>query len=61
MKQANIDRVKYLLETPTDELEYQKGDEQLLKKIEKQVFKAIAEKMLVNPGKTTFAQHKTMQ
>lgn len=61
MKQATIDRIKYLLETPTDELEYKDGDAALLKKIEKRVFKAVAEKMLANPGKMTFAEHRTIQ
>lgn len=61
MKQDNIDRIKYLLETPMDELEYQSGDDKLLKKVEKRVFSAIADKMLANPGKITFAQHKTVQ
>ena len=61
MKQANIDRIKYLLETDPDELVTQPGDMKLLRKMEKRVFELIAQKMLANPGKTTFAQHKTVQ
>lgn len=61
MKQENIDRAQYLLETPTEELEYLPGDAKLLKKIEARVFELVANKMLANPGKTTFAEHKTIQ
>ena len=61
MKQANIDRVKYLLETDPEDLVYEPGDTKLLRKIEARVFKLVAAKMLANPGKTTFAQHGTIQ
>ena len=61
MKQANIDRIKYLLETDPEDLVHEPGDMKLLRKIEARVFTLVAEKMLTNPGKTTFAQHKTIQ
>ena len=61
MKQANIDRIKYLLETNPEDLIYEPGDTKLLHKIEKRVFELIAQKMLANQSKITFAQHKTIQ
>lgn len=61
MKQANIDRIKYLLETDPEDLVSESSDMKLLKKMEKRVFELITERMLANPGKTTFAQHKTVQ
>ncbi len=61
MKQANVDRLKYLLETDPEDLVSQPGDMKLLRKAEKRVFELIAQKMLANPGKTTFAQHETIQ
>lgn len=61
MKQANTSRLKYLLETNPQDLIHEAGDAKLLRKIEKRVFALIAAKMLANPGKTTFAQHETIQ
>ncbi len=61
MKQANVDRLQYLLETDPEDLVMQPGDMKLLRKAEKRVFELIAQKMLSNPGKMTFAQHETIQ
>lgn len=61
MKQANTDRIKYLLETNPEDLIYEPGDAKLLRKIEKRVFALVAAKMLANPSKITFAQHGTIQ
>ena len=60
MKQANTDRIKYLLETNSEDLIYEPDDAKLLRKIEKRVFALAAAKMLANPGKITFAQHGTI-
>jgi hypothetical protein len=61
MKQATIDRIKYLLETDSEDLVEEPGDMKLLRKMEKRLFELITEKMLATPGKTTFAQHGTIQ
>lgn len=61
MKQANIDRLEYLLGTDPEDQIPEPGDMKLLKKTKKRVFELIAEKMLADHGKTTFAQHKTVQ